>query len=1144
MPPKKQKTISEKYQMLSHIDHIKKLPDSYIGSTVPVESERHVYDEETKRMILKTVQFVPGLYKIFDEIIVNAEDEASRAFDTDNPVSKISISIDKTLGEINITNTGGAIDVEKHEEHKIYVPEMIFGNLLTSANYDMEEDKTTGGKNGYGAKLTNIYSKSFKIEVMDSIRGRLYKQEWKDNMSIKSEPIIKKQKRKESWVSVSFIPDWSMFNLTSLTNDMEQILKKRAYDVCACTPKCVLVQLNGKKLDIKAFDKYVDLYLGSNKTDNPRIHDNNQRWEVVVAPSNDGRFHQTSFVNGIHTIRGGTHVNHVVNQICKKLSDLVKKKLKKTIKVQYIKDHLTVFIRSIIVNPSFDSQVKETLTTEPKSFGSKWEVPDKFIQALFKTGITEMVVDFADFKENSQMKKKTDGKKRATIRGIPKLEDANHAGTNKSNDCTLILTEGDSAKAMVLSGMGSGDVTRDRFGVFPLRGKLLNTRDASIKQISENAEINQLKQILGLQSGEDYSGKNLTKLRYGRIMVMTDADLDGSHIKGLVMNMLHSQWPSLIKVPNFMNSFKFPIVKAIKKSKVLEFYTEQDYQAWKKIQNSTSGWEFKYYKGLGTNTKPEAQKYFKNLDFHQINYEWEGNTSNMSLVKAFDKKLSDDRKDWLSGYDPDKILDTKKNKFKFEDFIDHDLVHFSAADNIRSIPSIYDGLKPSLRKILYSVLKRNIQKDIKVAQLSGYVSEQTEYHHGEASLQKAIIGMAQDYIGSNNINLLFPSGQFGTRYQGGKDAASPRYIFTRLPPLTTVLFNKHDTPVLPEQFEDGTKIEPKYFVPIIPMILVNGTEGIGTGWSTSLPSYNPDDIIANIRRKMEDEELHQMTPWYKNFKGTITKVDDCTYKCKGCYNVKMIGDNTILEVTELPIGIWTEKFKEILECLIGDSSDGKKKINAGIVKDYTNNSTDSDVLFQIKLVDDRITKLLSNSELFEKAFHLAVSIKTSNMHLYDTNGRIKKYSNPNEILEEFFDARIIYYLKRKDYLIEKLKRELDILKNKVRFINEVIAEDIIVFKRKKDQIISDLTTREYMKISNDAVSESSFNYLIKMPIYNFSQEEIDSLITDLTNITEEYDLLYSKTPINLWDEDLYKFKEEYKKVKPIVNKKISLKTKK
>ena len=625
-------------------------------------------------------------------------------------------------------------------------------------------------------------------------------------------------------------------------------------------------------------------------------------------------------------------------------------------------------------------------------------------------------------------------------------------------------------------------------------------------------------------------------------MVMTDADLDGSHIKGLVMNMIHSQWPSLIKVPNFINSFKFPIVKASKKTQVHEFYTEQDYQTWKE-ENSTSGWDFKYYKGLGTNTKPEAQKYFKNLDFHKINYEWDDDNSNHSLVKAFDKKLSNDRKDWLSQYDPDVILDTKKNTFKFEDFIDHDLVHFSAADNIRSIPSIYDGLKPSLRKILYSVLKRNIQKDIKVAQLSGYVSEQTEYHHGEASLQKAIIGMAQDYIGSNNINLLFPSGQFGTRYQGGKDAASPRYIFTRLPPLTNVIFNKHDTHVLPEQFEDGTKIEPKYFVPVIPMILVNGTEGIGTGWSTSVPCYNPEDIIANIRRKMENEKLHNMTPWYKNFKGTITKIDDCTYKCKGCYVVKKIGSSTVLEVSELPIGVWTEKFKEILENLIGDSSDGKKKANSGIVKDYTNNSTDSDVHFEIKLVSDKIGKLLANSELFERTFHLAVNIKTSNMHLYNTDGKIKKYDDPNEILEEFFDARIIYYKKRKEYLLAKLKRELDILKNKVRFINEVISEDIIVFKRKKDQIISDLTEREYMKISSDGSSEPSYSYLIRMPIYNFSEEEINSLNNELNNIQNEYNVLDKKTFDDLWNEDLDKFVEEYKKVKTIVPKKIVLKKK-
>ena len=313
MPPKKEKSVSEKYQMLSHLEHIKKLPDTYIGSISKLLSQRFIFNDESGKMEVRDVSIVPGLYKIFDEILVNAVDEATRSFGTDNPVNKISVSIDQESGEISISNNGGGIDVAIHEEHKIYIPEMIFGNLLTSANYDMDEDKTTGGKNGYGAKLTNIYSKKFSIEIMDSSRGILYTQTWADNMSVKSTPVIKKQKRASSWVNVSFIPDFKMFNMDHLTDDMNLVMKKRVYDVCACTPKNVSVHLNGKKLDVKSFEKYVDLYLGSNRTEHPRAHDETDRWEVVASPSPDGKFIQTSFVNGIHTLHGGRHVDYVSN---------------------------------------------------------------------------------------------------------------------------------------------------------------------------------------------------------------------------------------------------------------------------------------------------------------------------------------------------------------------------------------------------------------------------------------------------------------------------------------------------------------------------------------------------------------------------------------------------------------------------------------------------------------------------------------------------------------------------------------------------------------------------------------------------------------------------------------------------------------
>jgi DNA topoisomerase-2 len=278
-----------------------------------------------------------------------------------------------------------------------------------------------------------------------------------------------------------------------------------------------------------------------------------------------------------------------------------------------------------------------------------------------------------------------------------------------------------------------------------------------------------------------------------------------------------------------------PILKAKKNGQEKLFYNDGEYNLWKQ-QNDTKGWHIKYYKGLGTSTSKEFKEYFAHKKIVYFNHE--GTSSDNVIDMVFNKKRSEERKDWLSGYDRNSYLDTNNTSVSYTDFINKELIHFSKYDCERSIPNLMDGLKISLRKILYSAFKKNLTSEIKVAQFSGYVSEQSGYHHGEASLNAAIVGMAQDFVGSNNINLLLPNGQFGTRLQGGKDSASERYIFTQLSPLTRLIYRKEDDPILEYLEDDGFPVEPRFYVPIIPMILVNGGKGIGTGFSTDILSYD------------------------------------------------------------------------------------------------------------------------------------------------------------------------------------------------------------------------------------------------------------------------------------------------------------------
>lgn len=320
----------------------------------------------------------------------------------------------------------------------------------------------------------------------------------------------------------------------------------------------------------------------------------------------------------------------------------------------------------------------------------------------------------------------------------------------------------------------------------------------------------------------------------------------------------------------------------------------------------TNGACVKYYKGLGTSTSKEAKEYFSDMKRHRILFGYSNMRDDLAIQLAFSKKFVDERKDWLTRYMQDRKVrrvnhqdenylyqkDTKK--ITFSDFVNKELVLFSNLDNERSIPCVVDGFKPGQRKVLYSCFKRNLVKELKVAQLAGSVAELSAYHHGEASLMSTIINLAQNYVGSNNINLLLPIGQFGTRLHGGKDAASPRYIFTALSPLTRLLFNAKDDPLFNYLNDDGLKVEPEWYCPIIPTVLVNGAEGIGTGWSTKIPNYNPREIIQNLKRMIKGQDPLPMEPFYKNFRGKIEQLDDVRVLING--KIAVIEDNTI-EIT-------------------------------------------------------------------------------------------------------------------------------------------------------------------------------------------------------------------------------------------------------
>lgn len=1086
------KKIEEIYQKKDLRQHILDRPDTYIGSTKSVTEELYLYDTKEEMMKKKIITYVPGLYKIFDEILVNATDHSANCKD----VSTIKVDIDKKNNRITVYNDGKGIPVVLHKEHNIYVPELIFGNLLTSSNYDDKEQRITGGRNGFGAKCTSIYSKEFIVETVDSETKKRYIQKFKKNMTEKEKPKITTVKTAKGYTKIEFEPDLSLFGMKELDDDIVALMEKRVYDSAAYTRGNVNVYLNGKMLKYKTFEKYADLYIGG-KRDKKRVYESNEdkSWEIVATLNEEDKLQQVSFVNGIWTIQGGKHVEYIQNQVAKKLTEYIQNKKKKlTLKHGYIKDKLFLFLKSTVVNPSFSSQTKEQLTTNAKEFGYKFEVSDKFIESLSKCGIMEEVIALAEHRENRELAKKTDGNKKSRVK-VEKLDDANWAGTKRSQECTLILTEGDSAKTFAVSGLSV--IGRDKYGIFPLRGKVLNIRDASTKKILENKEINQLKQILGLQQDRVYN--DLTELRYGKIMILTDADHDGSHIKGLIMNLFHYWWPSLMEKQEFITSMRTPIVKATKGKEVKEFYTMTDYNDWKNNEN-TNNWRIKYYKGLGTSDPREAKEYFKNLEFNMVTYSWDNKKTTDEAIKlAFEKKQADKRKEWLGEYNINDIIENKDKIIPYKDFVNKELIHFSINDLMRSIPSICDGLKPSQRKVLYTALKINLNNETKVIQLSGEVMKHAAYHHGDMSLTGTIVGMAQNYVGSNNINLLTPVGMFGTRLLGGKDHASPRYISTYVNPSAKVIFNKDDQALLEYLDDDGIRIEPKWFIPILPMVLVNGAEGIGTGYSTFIPCYNPVDIMKNIERLMDDKPMEKMSPWYKDFKGRIEEKEKGSYISYGLYEI--INDKKI-RITELPIGKWTNDYKEFLD------SDSMDKL----LKDCYNYSTEDKVNFVLEFSDkNKLKELIETGEIYN-VLKLTKSFSINNMHLFNKDGVIKKYNDPLDIIEEFYRLRMEYYEKRREYQLKQIQNELILTSNRIRFLNDIMEERIVVFKRKRSDIENDLFNRSYPKLGEIP----SYKYLTDMPIYTFTEEKLK----ELKDLKEKYELEYEELEETL-EEDMW-----------------------
>ncbi|WKY02837.1 hypothetical protein Q1695_016267 [Nippostrongylus brasiliensis] len=1109
---------SLRYERKSPIEHILLRPDTYVGSTALAEDvDAWVVSDDGTKCVQTPVTYSPALLKIFDEILVNAADNKQRDPDMD----ELRVDVDQKHGTISIVNNGRGLPIEVHPIEGIYVPTLIFGNLFTSSNYDDSEVKVVGGRNGYGAKLCNIFSKEFIVETSSKQKGLVFRQMWTNNMRECAEPVVTDDVNAMDYTKVTFCPDVSKFGMEGLDDAICRMFRKRTYDV-AGTLRNVNVFYNGQLVKVSSFREYVSLYSDDSAADLLYVNAS-RRWQWAVKRTSGG-FQQISFVNNIATTGGGKHVDHVVDQLVNVIKPLVDANVKSGIKRVAIKNHLCLFVNALIENPAFNSQTKGVLTTPVSDFGSKCAVDSAVVREWAERSglVDELTSDTLAREARPQRKQRKVVSE--DLSDIVKLEDANWAGNaGHIEECRLLITEGDSAKALAVAGLEV--VGRDRYGVFPIMGKLTNVSGLSEEKANSAKEINHLIRILGLKYGTDYSlRKNRQSLRYGGVIILTDQDEDGAHIKGLIINFLHTFWPQLIR-SGFVQSFRTPLLKARRGSETISFYSAAEFSEWKRNTSDADKFTIKYYKGLGTSTSKEAREYFSNFQQHLTTFRHEDDDDDLRIRLVFDKRRSDDRKRWITerlaassqASAADSAIPTET---RYKDFVDNELFRYSILDLRRSIPSVVDGLKPSQRKVIHTLLSRSSNKEIKVNQLAAAVALHDAYHHGEAALVTTIVRLAQDFVGMNNVCLLEPLGQFGTRHEGGDDAASARYIYTKLSAFTRLIFPPADDDLLEYLEEENQSIEPQWYCPIVPMILVNGAEGIATGWSTRILSHNIRKVIDNVRRLIDNVKLEKMIPSFADFSGTVEELEENRYEIRGRFRFppsqRKNAPNLNLEIVELPVGEWTNRYKQnTLHTLQ----------SRGLISGFKEYHTERGVHFVVELGKEfsvRCRKPIGRHAELMKIFKLSTVISTNSMVLFDPNGQLKHYATVSDIMHDHFRIRQKKYEERREYEAKMLDAQRRRVENQLRFVEATVSGEI----RPQGSHLVDLENEMLSRgFEADPVKlwkneKADLSYLLGMPLSRLTVEEIEKLRNQVEASRSKFNKVMQTSWQDLWLEDL------------------------
>jgi DNA topoisomerase II len=1094
------------YQWLSPQEAVLHRPDMFVGSLDPVEASGSLLSRDMKRY-RASWSFSPIFLKIFDEALVNAVDAGQR----DPELRRIDVSFSREDGAVRVENDGAGIPVAFFVKDGVaterYIPDVVFTELSAGSNFDDSLERLSGGRNGVGISCTNIWSSRFEVEVWD--KSKSFRQTFLRNLTERGPQEVRSHGSRTGRVCVRFWPDYERLAipLAACAELLEDLLRTRTAEAAVCARLGIAVSFNGAKLPNKLLAFAQELFGAEEGLLSEAFGQaSGAGCDLVLGPrrraGGGGCEAFTCFVNGVRC-DGGSLAAHVLEKLHKAVCAVAaKQKLAVAVRPQAVREHLAVCCVARLDKPRFSSQSKEALSTPAKDFGFRVEFSERFLARLAKlAAVEELLAQEVQFELQKDLRKVAPSKRLGDV-SVEKYDPALDC-RKQGHLCTLILTEGDSAKALAVAGLSV--VGRERFGVYPLRGKVLNVRNKPVKTAIANKEIAALLKILNVSPGG-----SIEHLRYGRVAIFTDQDSDGAHIAGLLLNVVHYFFPELLRRhPDFLCRIVTPLVRATPRraaEPARGFYSLQEFNAWARGADLAQ-YQIKYYKGLGTSTVKDAKELFRDLRRSTLSFRWDP-LADAKMVAFFCDKQADERKRILTeDYSPELSIDFGQPELRVSDFLQRDLIHYSMYSNFRGIASAVDGLTPSRRKVMHYFFSNKANPEIKVAQAAAGTAMKTMYLHGEASLVESIVGLAQEHVGTNNVALLLPLGQFGSRLDPPGTHAAARYIFSKVSNVARAIFPREDDEVLEYRQEEGETVEPKHFCGVVPLILVNGGSGIGTGFASCVPAHSLPSVVEACRALVEGREpLPAVRPHYEDFVGRV----EATEKGVSTHGLFHRTGPSSVCVTELPVGRWTDSF-------INDLKEAGEKARYP-VSAVVNRSTEARVCVELHFaspVED------VPDEALQRALKLEERICSTHMWLHDGDYKLRLFRSYEEILREHARVRLALYEKRKARQLQGLRRDLALADARAHFMRLVVSGELRLQGKKRAELEQDMAARGLPRLRlRDAGGEESFDYALHMQFASCTEEAIEKLRESCGKLRRDLEELEATSVAQLWTREL------------------------